>query len=278
MKQAAGYIILIALVVALVVTLFVRQKGAEVRHKQDGATILSFSNSLKEISVKLDDARGVISNLEQDIAARTTTLQVMTNDLARTVGGLEQAKADFEAARKANEAELAKRDARIADLEAQNLNLDRRATALTNAIAELNTQISETRRKLTISAGDKTFLEGELKRLMSEKADLEKKFNDLEALRNQVSKLKDEMAVSRRLEWVRKGVFSNSDRKGAEMLMFKPAPAKPAPAKAKYDLNVGSAPMAACGWFRPRPSRPRMLQLAEACGSAAGPTAVALRL
>ena len=199
---------------------------------------MSFSNSLKEASVKLDDARGVISNLEKDVAERNTALEVLTNDLARTVGGLEQAKAEFEAARKKNEAELAQRDARITDLEAQNLNLDRRAAALTNALVELNTQITETRHRLASAEGDKSFLEGELKRLMIEKADLEKKFHDLAALRDRVKKLKDELVVNRRSEWVRKGIYSNSDRKGSEMLMQKPTPPKPRTSGTKYDLNV----------------------------------------
>ncbi len=241
MKQAAGYIVLIVLVVASGVTLYMRNQSAKVRQKQDSAAILSFSNNLKEASVKLDDARGVISNLEKDVAERSNSLQVLTNDLMRTVGDLAQMKAEVEAARKKNEqieAEMAKRDARIADLEAQNLNLDHRAAALTNALTELNTQITETRRKLTSAEGDKAFLEGELKRLMNDKADLEKKFHDLAALREQVRKLKDELAVNRRLDWIRKGFFTSPDRKGSEMLMVKPTPTKSRTTTTNYDLNV----------------------------------------
>ena len=242
MKQAAPYIALIALVVALAVTLFVRNQNATERQKQDGAAILLFSNNLKEASVNLNEARGVISNLEKDVADRNTSLQNLTNEFTRTTNdllvSLSQTRTDLESTRKADQAEIARRDARITDLEAQNLNLDRRATELTNALTELNTQIVETRRKLTSAQGDKAFLEGELKRLMADKAELEKKFNDLEVLRDQVKKLKEEIAISRRLEWIRKGIFANPERKGAELLMQKPAAQKPANTGTNYDLNV----------------------------------------
>lgn len=245
MKQAAGYIVLIALAVALIATIIVRNKNADTRQKQDGATILSFSNSLKDATVKLDDARGVISNLEKDVAQRTATIQTFSNDLAKTSGDLSRttddlakARAEFDAAKKANEAEIARRDARIADLESQNMNLDRRATELTNALTALNGQVAEVKRKLASAEGDKAFLEGELKRLMTEKADLEKKFNDLVVLREQVKKLKEELALSRKLEWIRKGIFPSDDRKGSELLMKKPASAAVQTPKSGSELNV----------------------------------------
>jgi chromosome segregation ATPase len=238
MKPAAGYIALIALVLALVVTLWVRNRGVEVRQQQDGSAILSYSNSLKDASVKLDDARGVISNLEKDVAKRTAALQELTNDLWRTTGDLAQTRTDLETVRKTSEAEIARREARITDLEAQNLSLDRRAAELTNALIALDTQITETRRKLTAAEGDKAFLEGELKRLMSDKADLEKKFNDLEMVREQLKRLKGELAVSRRLEWTRRGISADPDRKGAELLMIKPTPKKAVLSGTNYDLNV----------------------------------------
>ena len=99
----------------------------------------------------------------------------------------------------------------------------------------LTTQITETQRKLDASEGDKAFLEGELKRLIVEKAELEKQFNDLDTLRRQVSKLKEELSIARRLEWIRKGLFSGDEQKGATKLMN----VKPHNDNTNvYDLNV----------------------------------------
>ena len=98
-------------------------------------------------------------------------------------------------------------------------------------------KIAATEKKLSTSEGERSFLEKELKRMMAEKSELERQFNDLAVLRAQVSKIKEEMAVKRRIEWTREGVFANADKKGAErlMLLANPPPAAPKP---NYDLNV----------------------------------------
>jgi len=87
---------------------------------------------------------------------------------------------------------------------------------LNAAITNLNTQILETQRKLTASEGDKAFLEKELKRLMGEKAELERQFNDLKVLRAQVAKLKEELTIARRLDWIRRGLFTSSVQRWKE--------------------------------------------------------------
>jgi hypothetical protein len=110
----------------------------------------------------------------------------------------------------------------------------------------LQTQIDDTQKKLTASEGDKAFLEKELQRLMSEKAELERQFNDLKVLRAQVAKLKEELNISRRLAWIREGIFARDNQKGAEQLMQKSTPAfggqtasaAPTPKDKNYDLNV----------------------------------------
>jgi len=146
--------------------------------------------------------------------------------------------AKTETSLKATEEEVRKRDARIADLEAQNQALDKRAAELSGAITNLNVQIADTQRKLAASEGDKAFLEKELKRLMSDKSELERQFNDLNVLRAQVSHLKEEMAIARRLDWIRQGLYVNADQKGAQKLMQGVAAPPPKTPKGTYDLNV----------------------------------------
>jgi chromosome segregation ATPase len=140
---------------------------------------------------------------------------------------------------KAAQDEIAKRDTQIADLETKNKQLDDQAADLSASITNLQTQIDTTQQKLAASEGDKAFLEKELQRLMTEKAELERQFNDLKVLRAQVAKLKEEMNVSRRLAWIREGIFARDEQKGAQKLMVKSPPTAAASnAPANFDLNV----------------------------------------
>jgi hypothetical protein len=51
---------------------------------------------------------------------------------------------------------------------------------------------------------------------------LERQFNDLAAVRTQLRKLKDDLAIARRLEWIRDGVYGVLAEKGAEHLLRGP--------------------------------------------------------
>jgi hypothetical protein len=83
--------------------------------------------------------------------------------------------------------------------------------------------------------------------LVAEKAELERQFNDLKVLRAQVAKLKEELNISRRLAWIREGIFARADQKGGQQLIQKSQPAfgpgstnppPTAPKRSNYDLNV----------------------------------------
>jgi len=74
---------------------------------------------------------------------------------------------------------------------------------------------------------------------------LEKQFNDLTVLRAQVSKLKEEMAESRRLDWIRRGIITQFEQKGGERLQtVNNSPTFPSDSSSSstktnhYDLNV----------------------------------------
>jgi hypothetical protein len=107
---------------------------------------------------------------------------------------------------------------------------------LNTSIGKLGKLITETERKLTASEGDREFLLKELKRMQVEKAELERQFNDLSVLRTQVAKLKEELSISRRLEWMRMGLYGASEKKGAERLMAGSTP--PAAKSNNFNLNV----------------------------------------
>ena len=79
--------------------------------------------------------------------------------------------------------------------------------------------------------------------MRAEKAELERQFNDLAVLRAQVGKLKEELAIARRLEFIRLNLFGVTAKGGAEKLM---TPAKPPTAASgtNFDLNVELRPSA----------------------------------
>ena len=70
---------------------------------------------------------------------------------------------------------------------------------------------------------------------MAQKAELEHKFNDLDEVRGQVKKLRDELFVARRLEWMREGIDTATQHKGAELLMHTPPARRAAPAALRLE-------------------------------------------
>jgi chromosome segregation ATPase len=243
MKNRMGIIILTLACVGLAIALVVNQSDATKDRKDAEHQILTHSNMWVETSEKLEEQRKVNVTLTNDLAARIQDLGTLTNRITATSNTL----AKTEDSLKAAQDEVAKRDTQIADLETQNKQLDEKAADLNSSITNLQTQIDDTQKKLTASEGDKAFLEKELQRLVAEKAELERQFNDLKVLRTQVSKLKEELNISRRLAWIREGIFARADQKGAQQLMQKTTPAvgsnatvaNVTPPKAGiYDLNV----------------------------------------
>lgn len=232
MKNRMGIIILTLACVGLAITLVVNQSNATRDRKTAENRILSQSNIWVETEEKLDEQRRVNVNLTNDLAARVQDLTSLTNQINETSNTLAKTQDSLKAAQD----EVAKRDIQIADLETQNKQLDEKATDLSNSITNLQTQIDTTQKKLAASEGDKAFLEKELQRLMAEKAELERQFNDLKVLRAQVAKLKEELNISRRLAWIREGIFARADQKGAQQLMAKSA--LPAPSGTNPDSNA----------------------------------------
>jgi chromosome segregation ATPase len=237
-----GIIILTLACVGLAIALIVNQSNATKDRKTAESTIVAQSNGWVEAEGRLEEERKLTSSLTNDLAARAKDLTTLTNQILETSNALAKTQDSLKAAQD----EVAKRDAQIANLEAQNKQLDDKATDLSASITNLQTQIDATQKKLAASEGDKAFLEKELQRLVAEKAELERQFNDLKVLRAQVAKLKEEMNISRRLAWIREGIFSRDEQKGAQQLMQKSQPAfgtnsaEPTPAKkpGNYDLNV----------------------------------------
>ena len=207
------------------------QKTTEVQSTE----LATLSNAVKTTAETLDKQRDVNTALTNEVAQRETKIGELSTTVTQLTTKLTQTEADAKAKEAAAQAELAKRDAKIKELEGMNDDLTKTMNQLTNRIAGLGKQITDTEHKLAVSEGDREFLLKELKRLQTEKSELERQFNDLKVLKTQVAKLKEEVAIARRLDFIRAGVFSGM--KGAELLMQRSQPAA-AKTGTNFNLNV----------------------------------------
>jgi len=234
MKSQTGTIVLILVCVALVLALIWSQKHAVDQKNTADISIGTYSNKWVETSASLDQQRQVNTTLESDLKGQRDAFGALTNAYTQVSSNLDQTQSSLKAAQDG----IAQRDSKINDLETQNQALDQRAIDLSTAITNLSAKIEDTQKKLSASEGDKAFLEKELQRLITEKVELERQFNDLTVLRAQVSKLKEELSISRRLEWIRQGLFARVDQRGAEQLMQKSTATNRPSKTLPYDLNV----------------------------------------
>jgi len=224
--------ILLILSLGLGAGLLYRHFNAERESSEKGKTIEQLTQTVDDTKKKLAEQTAVNTVLDRDLAARTTQLLETSNTLITVTANLAKVREEAAAAATNAAADIAKRDARIGELETQRDDLTKRMTDLNSQIAGYESQIGDVQRKLTASEGDRDYLLRELKRLQREKNDLERQFNDLAMLRDQVRKLRDEMSISRRLDWIRRGLYGSL--KGAERLQkgFEGG------TNQNYDLNV----------------------------------------
>ncbi len=160
---------------------------------------LQHAQDIGAVETKLAEVNTAKIKAEEDLAKSAADLKAQTDLVAAKTKEL----ADFQT-KVADETK--QRVELIAALETKNDNLNQEKGALEVKIANLNTEIAETNKKLEDSEGDRTFLEGELLRLQDEKAVLVKQMNDIEFLSAQVKRIKSDIAVAKRMDWMRRGI------------------------------------------------------------------------
>lgn len=195
------------------------QTGRRADDERTRATgqLTTLSNELVTVTLKLAEQRKVNASLESDLVERAAALGVLSNRWATVAGDLQRTEAEAKAAADSARLEIERRDQQIAGLEDERDDLTQRMDLLNGEISGLNTRITDTERKLATSEGDRDQLQRELKRLLAEKAELERRFSDLAVLRDQVRKLKAEMAIARRTDYFRRGLYGTG-KKGAQVL------------------------------------------------------------
>jgi len=234
MKVLAG--VLVVVVAALIWSIYAlngSHHSAASQQTSNEIVIVDFSNRLALTRRELDEQKKVNVTLETNLTDRARNLDNLRVDIAALNTDLAKSRAETRTAQaetKTAQDEIIKRDGQIATLEGRNVDLTKQMGDLQTSIADLEGKINETERRLATSEGNRMELTNELKRLQEEKISLEKQLNDLAYLRDQVRKLKDELNVARRLEWIRRGIYSTQPvRKGAEVL---------------NDMKFGGAPAA----------------------------------
>ncbi len=234
----AAIVILLLLAAGLGAALLYRHNDAVKKQGEDHTHIVTLSNTVVETQSKLEDQQRIAAILETNLNLTVQERTAISNNFVKVTADLAKAQKDAQAAAEAAKAEMAKRDTRIAELASQIDDQTKKMVDLNSSIEGLNKLIVDTEKKLAASEGDRTFLLKELKRLQAEKAELERQFNDLAVLRTQVAKLKEELSISRRLEWLRMGIYG-PPAKGAEKLITGLASAgTPAAPKTNFNLNV----------------------------------------
>lgn len=239
MKSKLAIIILVLVCLGLGVAMIAQKRNTERAMTELQEQVNYNSNELVRTSAKLEEQTQVNTKITGDLDNRGGELKTLSNNLAKVIADLEksdaQAKATAEQLRTA-QGELAKKDQKITELEGERAALGKQMDQLTNSITDLEKLIATTEKKLATSQGEKDFLVKELNRLRAEKAELERQFNDIAVLRSQISRLKEDMAISRRLEFIRLGLFGSTAKGGASQLMTPPR--KPLASGTNYDLNV----------------------------------------
>lgn len=208
-------IILMVVCVALGVTLLVhhtRARNQLAAAKNESAWL---AGELSGSRAKTDEQEKVIAQLETNLSKRKDELAARANELEKAIADFTKVQADYKTA----QAEIQKQTAHIAELESQRAGLTQKLDDLQGSIASLETQIADTKKKLASSEGDRQTLLVQLKRLEAEKSDLTAQFNNISWLRTQLAKLKEEAAIAQRLSWIRSGLYSNQEKKGAERLL-----------------------------------------------------------
>lgn len=239
MKLRVALVVLITACLGLAVALLSTRHRAQEDNIEATDSILYHSNQWQETSIALEQTKQEKVNLGEELNTLSNqyqNLETSYNSTTSQLASTETTLSKTELALRAAEAEITRRDSQITELENQNEALDQHAAGLSSAITNLTIQIEDTQAKLTTAEGDRAFLEAELQRLMAEKAELERQLNDLDVLKAQISHLKKELAISRRLEWIRKGILGFDQTKGATKLMKGVSPETPPPST--YDLNV----------------------------------------
>ena len=162
-----------------------------------------------QVTEKTSEMESMKLQHAQDLGELETKLKVTTENLVMAQGELkEQTNLAIAKAKEAQE-----RGETASNLEAKNKGLSQEKERLEFDLKELEAKINETSKQLADSNGKRKDLEDKLSELQEQQAELEKQMNDIEFLEAQYKRVKSEIAIAKRLDWMRRGVGIYKNRK-----------------------------------------------------------------
>jgi len=106
----------------------------------------------------------------------------------------------------------------LREAQSKNRDYDSQIAALNDQMALKDRAIEDISRRLETSEEDREFLLKDRDKLIADKAELEKQFKDIVAIRKKVQQLQVELMASKKLEWLRKGIYGSAREKGGAKL------------------------------------------------------------
>ena len=186
----------------------------ESRLAQQALINATLQTNLTEANLK---AANDLAAIQATLATAYTNLNQARDDAKKSAAAADTAIADASAA-------IAEKDKKIAELEHQKTDLEKQSNDLLASMTNLQARAAATQKKLDSAEGDQKLLMSELTLIEAQKEELQKKFTDVAALKTQVRTLQDNIAISRRVEWIERGLYEASREKGGELLITPPPP------------------------------------------------------
>jgi chromosome segregation ATPase len=219
-------------------------KTTERIQRESVANMSVLSNQLHAATALLQEQKYVNVSLETNLSQRLRDIGSLSNRWSQLRTDFSRLQSEAESATlesKRTRETLERREQELAALEREREQIGKRLEDMSQAIDALAADIRETERRLATSEGDREFLQNELRRMMTEKVELEQKLTDIVFLRDQVRKLRDEMAGSRKMDFLRRSFYAIEEKSVGRLRerLFEGGGAVPSPDSA---LNVELGP------------------------------------
>ena len=212
---------------------------------EKNTTIESKDKEITKLTEEKTSLESESKELTEQLNAATTKVATTQDRLLKVEKELNLNLTEYASFQKQAADALAAKDEKIValnkDLEtAQNKNkdYDSQIKTLNTQIVSKDEEISSIERRLEASEADREYLLKQRDKLIAEKAELEKQFQDIAVLRQKVLKLQGELMASRKLEWIRRGLYGSARRKGGSKLMSMSSRKPKEESTKKTDLNV----------------------------------------
>lgn len=224
--KGGGLLILavVALIGGAVSVVFLSKAKTQV--KEHEATIETQKGKIDTLTKEKETLTANTTKLTQELTQAKSTITDTAERLLKANDDFTKLKSEHDSFLEKTAEELAAKDETIKALNDDLAAAKNKHKDYDTQISDLNTQIvtkdqeiDAIQRRLEASDADREFLLKQRDKLIAEKAELEKQFQDIAVLREKVLKLQGELMASRKLEWIRRGLYGGARQKGGSKLM-----------------------------------------------------------